>query len=62
MILGTGKNLINYSTIITPKVKVKHIRMAYRALKDLLLPTSTPPFPSFALWSASCPPATLVVL
>lgn len=53
--LGNDKNLINYSTSITPKVKVKHICMAYRALHDLPVSASTPLFPSFVLWSACCP-------
>lgn len=58
--LGSGENPMNSNTIITSKIKVQHISMAYRALKDLPLPTSAPPFPSFFLWSISYPPAKLV--
>lgn len=55
MMSGNDKNLINYSTTTAPKVKVKHICMAYRALHDLPVSASTPLFPSFVLWSACCP-------
>lgn len=47
--LGAGEDLMNGNTAITSRIKAKHIRMAYRALKDLPLPASTPPIPIICL-------------